>query len=65
MWQNTHKDLQTQLKIKMGFENARLMQDFQGIAFIVSKAFGSSKETVKPPDTFDEAEAQLNAVLGN
>lgn len=51
------------MKLKLGYEQAKSAQQYQVFASIVSAALGGKKET-KPPASFDEAEAQLSAVLG-
>lgn len=54
--------MQTKLKVKLGFEQAKFTQGYQILVSIASAMFGTKK--AKAPDTFAEAEAQFGAIFG-
>lgn len=65
LWSNTLKDINTKLKLKVGYEQAQVTQFFQTISQVISHAFGGKKKTTaKPPATFEEAERQFKALFG-
>jgi len=63
-WSNSRNDIKTILKIRFGFVQIGVIQQYQTLALIISKAFGGKKKKGKPPRSFDEATAQLSGVFG-
>lgn len=76
-WTITFEDLRTKLRLKFGYEQHRVIQDFQTLAIIVGKVFGGSKDTkgqggsalpahlegVKPVQNAEEARLRFAAVM--
>lgn len=56
------------IKLRIGYEQARVHQDFQTLALILSKAFGGDNKDGKgkgrEPRTIEEAQSLLSQVLG-
>ena len=65
-WKNTDDDLQNRLKLKYGFEHAKVYQAFETLSVVASYALGGKKpkSSVKPAETFEEAEMQFNNIFG-
>ena len=51
-------------ELVFGYEATKALQDYENIALVVSQAFGGKKKQGGPPANFEEAEVQLNKVLG-
>lgn len=64
IWRVTENDLRTKLKVAYGFVQAKSTQEFQGMAFVVSKAFGGGAPKEKPPETAEQAIANFKGVFG-
>lgn len=76
-WAITFEDLRTKLRLKFGYEQNKVIQDFQTLAIIVGKVFGGSKdktgkggetlpshlEGVKPVQNAEEARLRFAAVM--
>lgn len=60
----TFADIKKKTTLCVGERMAMISQDYQTFAIIVSQALGGKKQQAKPPQTMDEAEAQLRAVTG-
>ena len=72
-WSNTLVDLQWRLKLRFGFEHARLVQGFENLALVVSQALGGGDKKggprrpppdATPVDNEHEALARWAAVMG-
>ena len=72
-WTNTFGDLKTRLRIRFGFEHARLIQGFENLALVGSQALGGGKKDgprrgpppgVKPIENEEDAMAAFMRVMG-
>jgi hypothetical protein len=63
-WSVTLDDIKYKLKIKVGLEQAKIFQDYQTMAAILSQAFGGKSKEVEPPKTKQEALSQFNSLFG-
>ena len=52
------------MKLRVGFEQSRITQEFQTLSEILSAAFGGKKSKSQTPRNFEEAEAQFKALFG-
>lgn len=49
----------------MGFEHAKVLQDYQTMAVLLSQVFGGKKnDNAVKPKSFDELQAAFNSVVG-
>jgi len=64
LWENTQEDIESKIKLKLGFEQAKSAQNFQILATVASKALGGGEKETAPPQNFRQAEQQLAAVFG-
>ncbi|WP_419902132.1 hypothetical protein [Kiloniella sp.] len=66
LWSHTHRDIKTILKIKVGYEQTIILQNYASISLLLNQAFGgNSKEQVKTPSNIMEAKQQLSGIFGN
>lgn len=66
-WDNSYRDIRTRSRLKVGFELARVHQEFQTFATVARYALGGEakeEKTVEPPANLGVAQRQLAAVLG-
>lgn len=66
LWTVTLEDIRIKLKLKVGYEQAIILQQFSNVATIVSKALGGGKEEKgEAPKDIVDAQLQLNSVFMN
>lgn len=63
-WKYSFRDIETKLKLRLGETQAKIAQDYEVLATILSQAFGGGSNKPKVPETADEAMAQFKAVFG-
>jgi hypothetical protein len=71
-WAHSHNDLQTKVRLKIGHEQAKVIQDFQTMAQILSAAFGGGGKSsgsapsgdVAKPQSVEELQAAMTNVFG-
>lgn len=52
------------MKLRIGYESARISQEFQTLSTVVSLAFGGKdNEPIKPAETAEEAISQFNSIF--
>ena len=70
-WGNSLRDIEVRTKLKVGENQARIVQDYQPLISVVSEVFGSSETKSQAatvgsgPQTADELTAAFNSVFGN
>lgn len=69
-WTNSLRDIEVRTKLKVGENQARIVQDYQTLISVVSEAFGGGDKTSdtsagKSPSTVAELTNSFNAVFGN
>ncbi len=66
LWANSREDVRVRLRLRAGFEQARLVQHYQSMGAIARQLFGA-KEPERPPEprTFDELKKMVGDVFGN
>ena len=69
LWSNSLTDIEVRTKLKLGFEQAVLVQGYQSLISVVSAALGgkpTQAEVAVPvvPQTREELEASFKAVFG-
>jgi hypothetical protein len=63
-WEYSFSDLRTQMQLKIGYEQAKVYQDYQTLSRILAHAFGSKKDG-QAPNTVDEAISNFQSLFGN
>ncbi|HQT79057.1 MAG TPA: hypothetical protein PLD10_18545 [Rhodopila sp.] len=66
-------DVETRTRLKVGFQQSRIVQDYQTLASIASQIFGGNKQQTPShvpsdamrPQTVDELKHAFNQVLGD
>lgn len=64
-WSHTYTDIKLMTKLKVGHEQARVVQDYQTLAMVVSQALGGGKKSSDGAvKTKEEALSQFASVFG-
>lgn len=68
-WKYTRNDFKVKLRLYLGCSQARIVQDYQSLAKVVSEAFGGSTqskvdENTLVPKTKEEMQAAFKGVFG-
>ena len=56
--------MKTTIKLRVGFQQSKFIQDFQVLAIIVKKTFGGEDKQSQAPQNMGEAQMQFAALLG-
>lgn len=65
-WTHSLNDLETVVRLKFGFEQAKSAQEFENLAHIVTSMFGGKKSQgeVAQPRNLNEAKAAFAQIFG-
>ena len=64
-WTHSLSDLETVVRIKFGYEAAKISQDFENLAEVVSAALGGKKDgRVSKPKNLSEAKQAFAEIFG-
>lgn len=61
MWEYSLDDMRVRIRLKIGEQQAKVHQDYQTLALIVSEAFGGKKS--ETPQTATDAIANFHALF--
>jgi hypothetical protein len=61
MWEYSLDDMRVRIRLKIGEQQAKVHQDYQTLALIVSEAFGGKKS--ETPQTATDAVANFQALF--
>lgn len=66
LWSNSDADLRMRLRLRAGFEQARLVQHYQSMGSLVRQIFAPKEEPPAPqPRNLQEMKQMFNSVFGN
>jgi hypothetical protein len=64
LWDYSYADLRSLLKLKFGYEQAKIIQEYQTLSLLMSAVFGGKKKDVASPGSFEEAAAAFQGLVG-
>ena len=63
LWDNTSEDIESKIKLKLGFEQAKSFQSLQIFSLVASSALGGKKPKVEEVKDLVEAKAKFDALF--